>query len=637
MQVPGAGSGSSLVVRPITADERDRFDTTLEAEHWLGSGLVGEVMRYVAIEDGRWCALVGFGSAALCVSSRERLVNWSESQRYRRLRYLTNNQRFCVLSSTRRPNLASQVLSRTLRRLSFDFEQRWGHPVVMVETFTDPARHPGTCYKASNFTLLGETSGYKRQAGRFVHHGAPKAYWYRLLRPDALRALSGCFDHPGLGKGASLSTATLDAVDLSSSNGLLARLERVPDPRKARGIRHGVAQILAVATLASLRGARSLVAIGELAAELEEEALDRLGCRISPSTGRRQAPEESTIRRVLGLIDANAADQVIGSWLDEQVRAGRLEAARAEVSLTRLIEEEAEAFSPDDEDSSDEQGGGEHKSDNGDKAVGDPALLRAIAFDGKALRGSRIGDSPAIHLLSAITHAEGVTIAQRRVEDKSNEITGVAPLLEHLDITDTVITADPMHAQRQHAKLIVARDGHYIFGLKANQPKMLAAAQQLLKGAPVLYESHDRGHGRVEHRYLRVATIPPKLQKSLKMAGASQFIAIERERADLTDRTSGEAEVSYYVTDLTAAQAGPAALACYVRGHWTIENRSHYVRDWTYDEDRSQVRVGEAPQLLAGIRNLAISLLRMCGFANIAAGLRWASFDLSRPLAVMGL
>ncbi|EQD58791.1 hypothetical protein B1B_08439, partial [mine drainage metagenome] len=166
-----------LTVRLIAKDEQVRFDETLERAHWLGAGLVGEVMRYVAEENGEWVALIGFGSAALCVSARDTNIGWSERQRWHRLRYIANNQRFCVLDEHRRPNLASQALSAVLRRLSFDYEQRWGHPVVLVETFTDPTRHFGTCYKATNFTPLGRTSGYGRKAGHFTHHGVEKVIW----------------------------------------------------------------------------------------------------------------------------------------------------------------------------------------------------------------------------------------------------------------------------------------------------------------------------------------------------------------------------------------------------------------------------------------------------------------------------
>ncbi len=605
---------SSLVVRPILASERERFDETLRQQHWLGAGLVGEVMRYVATEDGRWCALLGFGSAALCVRSREELLSWSDSQRHRRLRYVTNNQRFCVLEEHRRPNLASQVLGLTLRRLSADFEARWGHPVVLVETFTDLARHLGTCYAASNFTRLGETSGYGRRAGRFVHHGERKAYWLRKLRRDALFLLTAEFDHPVFFPRRTMSTLDLNRLDLDSPAGLVARLEQVPDPRRRRGVRHRLAVVLAIATLATLRGATSLVAIGEVAEALPEEALRRLSCRISPSKKTYVAPEESTIRRTLKAVDADAVDLVVNSWVADQVRAGRLTKEQAPlVELAAMIEREEE----DDDDD-------------------EPALLHAIAVDGKTLRGAKTDGAAAVHLLSAMTHAEGATVAQRDVDQKTNEITGFRPLLESLDLDGVVVTADAMHAQREHARYLVGRGAHYVFGLKGNQPSLAEAAGRLLRDAPVVHETHERGHGRTEHRYLRVATVPAELAEELGFPSAARFVAVERERADLADRMTST-ETSYYVTDLRPELARPAGLARYVRGHWGIENRSHYVRDRVFDEDRSQVRVGGAPQVLATLRNLAISILRLNGFKNIAVGLRWVAWDHSRGLALMGL
>ena len=547
MRLVAGGAPRSLVVRPITAGERERCDETLRAEHWLGAGLVGEVMRYVATEDGEWCALVGFGSAALCVRAREELLSWSDSQRHRRLRYVTNNQRFCILEDRRRANLASQVLGLCLRRLSADFEARWGHPVVVVETFTDPARHLGTCYAASSFTKLGETSGYGRKAGRFVHHGGKKAYWLRTLRGDALSLLTAEFDHPVLCSRRTMSALDLNRLDLDSPVGLLARLEAIPDPRSRRGVRHRLAVILAIATLATLRGATSLVAIGEVAAELPEEALRRLGCRISPSTKAYVAPEESTIRRTLKAVDANAVDLVVNAWIADQVRAGRLTTEQAPlIELAAMLERE--------------------ETETGDNDDRGPALLSAIAVDGKTLRGARIDGSAAVHLLSAMTHAEGATIAQRDVDHKTNEITGFRPLLEGLDLHNVVVTADAMHAQREHARFLVGKGAHYMVGLKGNQPALAEAAERLLASAPVVHETHDKGHGRTEHRYLRVATIPAALAEQLGFPSARQFVAVDRERADLADRMTSM-ETSYYVTDLAAEQAGPGELARYIRGH----------------------------------------------------------------------
>jgi len=559
METFGTTALRSLVVRPITASERERYDATLEVSHWLGAGLVGEVMRYVAEQDGEWSALLGFGSAALCVRSREDLLSWSDAQRFRRLRYITNNQRFCILDKHRRPNLASQVLGATLKRLSSDFETRWGHPVVMVETFTDPSRHRGTCYQASNFTAVGLTSGYGRKAGHFVHHGDQKVYWARYLHRHAVQLLTSDFDHPMLSPRRTMNALDLNRLDLDSADGLLARLESVPDPRDPRGIRHRLAVILAIAVLATLRGATSLVAIGEVAAELPEEALVRLSCRISPSTGRYSAPEESTIRRVCKAVDANAVDLVTNAWIADQVRAGRLPADQAATAELAAMVEMDECLD-------------ENRHDDEDPDPDEAALLNAIAVDGKSLRGARLGEGRQVHLLSAMTHSEGATIAQRNVDTKTNEITGFRPLLEPLDLAGVVVTADALHTQREHARwLVQERGAHYVIGLKENQPSLAAAAQELLADRPVVYETHDRGHGRMEHRYFQVADVPAELARKLGFPPASQVVAVARERADLGDRLKSM-ETSYYVSDLSRDQASPKHLASYIRERWGIES-----------------------------------------------------------------
>ncbi len=276
---------------------------------------------------------------------------------------------------------------------------------------------------------------------------------------------------------------------------------------------------------------------------------------------------------------------------------------------------------------------GDDEYPHSDEAV----LLEAIAVDGKTLRGARLGENRQVHLLSAMTHSEGATIAQRNVDTKTNEITGFRPLLEPLDLADVVITADVLHAQREHARwLTQERGAHYVVGLKDNQPLLAAMAEELLADRPIVYETHDCGHGRMEHRYLRVADIPAELAAKLRFPSASQVVAVRRERASL-DNCLKSIETSYYVTDLPSNQASPKALASYIRQHWRIENRSHWVRDRVFDEDRSQVRVGGAPQVLAALRNLAISLLRLSGFKSIASGLRWVAWDHTRGLALMGL
>jgi hypothetical protein len=133
-----------------------------------------------------------------------------------------------------------------------------------------------------------------------------------------------------------------------------------------------------------------------------------------------------------------------------------------------------------------------------------------------------------------------------------------------------------------------------------------------------------------------VVGIDDELRRSLAFPYAARFVRVYRERYDLAGVRKSK-ETSYYITDLRGNLASIEALAYYVRGHWGIENRSHYVRDRTFDEDRCQVRTGGAPQVLATLRNLAISILRLAGFENIAAGTRWAAWDHRRALALIGV
>lgn len=210
---------------------------------------------------------------------------------------------------------------------------------------------------------------------------------------------------------------------------------------------------------------------------------------------------------------------------------------------------------------------------------------------------------------------------------------------EGLDLAGVVVTADALHAQRERARFSTdpKRGGHYVVGVKGNQPRLANAAIALLQACPIVARTHDRGHGRIEHRAASVAQIPRALARELGFPSAAQFIAVERSRSGPT-RDFASIEIAQYVTDLTSAQASPEHLATYIRGHWGVENRSHYVRDRTFDEDRCQVRTGSGPQVLTTLRNLAISMLRLRGgFKNIAAGLRWVAWDHERGLSLLGV
>ncbi len=384
--------------------------------------MVGETLRYVATDaQGEWVALVGFGSCALSCRPRDCFIGWSGEIQFRRLRFVAANQRFCVLPAGRRPNAASAVMGRTLRRLSSDWVDVWGHPVLLVETFVDPCRHVGTCYGASSFLQIGQTAGYGRRSGRYVEHGQVKDVYVKALHRRSVEVLAGPFDHPLLfaDPRSCVAPINFNTADLSC---LLGALCAITDPRKPRGVRHDFASTLALCACATLAGNKSLLAISEFVSAASQETLARVGARISPSTRLRVAPSYATIRRALERVDPQELDDIVNTWAGSQ----RTQATTRPHTRNR-----------------------DNNRDRDDDRDGSGDGLVGVAVDGKTLRGARKDDGTQVHLLSAMTHDTKTVIGQRDVDtDKTNEIRVFRPLLARLDIAGKVVTADPMHTQR---------------------------------------------------------------------------------------------------------------------------------------------------------------------------------------------
>ena len=376
--------------------------------------------------------------------------------------------------------------------------------------------------------------------------------------------------HPAIGQ--LLTTAQALGSDRAR---LLPVLAAVPDPRARRGVRHRLTVILGLAVCAVLAGARSFTAIAEWAAGADQGTREELGV-----TG--VVPCESTFRRTLQNLDADALDDAAGAWA--QQRTAPPSGAR-----------------------------------------------RVIAVDGKTLRGSAAGTEPGRHLLAALDHAHGVVLGQVDVEAKTNEIPMFAHLLDRIDLARTVVTADALHAQRAHAEYLVSQRGaHYLITVKGNQPGLHAQLASLpWRQVPVAHRTREQGHGRAEQRILKVTAVAA----GLAFPHAAQAIQIIRRRRPLNGKNKKwSTETIYAITSLTAIQARPAELADIARGHWSIEDRLHWVRDMVYDEDRSQVRTGNGPRVMASLRNLAITILRLTGHTSIAAALRHHARQPSRPL-----
>lgn len=367
--------------------------------------------------------------------------------------------------------------------------------------------------------------------------------------------------------------------------GLVRALAEVPDPRDARGRVHPLPGLLAIAIAAVVSGSSRVVEIVEWAADVPDAVWDRLGAVRDALTGVRRVPDDSTLSRVLAGIDADALDAAVCRWL--LGRAGRAGSGR-----------------------------------------------RVIAVDGKTLRGS--GPAGAqVHLLAALEQAEQIVLAQIDVDGKTNEISRFVPLLEGLDLAGAIITADALHTQREHARwLVEEKKAGYVFVVKRNQPRLYRQVKGLPWGKiPVLDETRERGHGRYDIRALQAVTCLGPL--TLDFPHAVQALRIRRRRYNAATGRWSTVTV-YAITSLAAAQASPADVADWLRGHWAIEVL-HHVRDTTYREDASRLRTGNAPRALATLRNTAISLLRLDGVTAIAPALRRNGRDPYRSLQILGL
>ena len=249
---------------------------------------------------------------------------------------------------------------------------------------------------------------------------------------------------------------------------------------------------------------------------------------------------------------------------------------------------------------------------------------RAVAIDGKEARGAKNANDSRVFLMAALDHDTGCVIGQEAIGDKTNEIPHFPVLMGQLgQLHGTIITADALHTQRGHATWLHRHGAHYVFTVKDNQRALKRRiASQTWAPLPVQHVTREKSHGRTT----QWQTTTQPAQAWIDFPHAAQTIRLTRDRHD---HRTGHAtrEYVYAITSLPPEEADPACLAALIRGHWGIENRLHWVRDVTYDEDRSQVRTLNAPRVMATIRNLAISIHRLTGVTNIAKATRAINRD----------
>jgi hypothetical protein len=421
-----------LTVRLIRPQERARFDELIIQEHYLHSAeLVGEQLRYVAEYQGQWMALLAWNAAAFNLKDREAWIGWSPRQKARRLTLVVNNSRFLILPHAHLPNLASRAMKLCLARLSPDWQRTYGHEVLVAESFVDGQLFRGTSYKASGWTLLGQTQGYGRsRQDYYVAHERPKQLWVRELRASARTILRGRNLPQGLD--------TLEAGRIALCPQGPQELERMvrffgglPDWRRRWGD-YRLASLVTLVVCAALcgvhRGQRDLAVFAAQLTPAQMQAL-RLPRRGNPR--RYRVPKETTFFRLLSHLEPRALEQALLGWQDHVL--GKLP--------------------PEDD---------------------------QVAIDGKELLNSQ-----GMKIVSAYEVKSGRWLGSEPIAKGSNEIPAAQALLRRAPIEGKLVTGDALHTQSETARIITQERGaDYLMTAKGNQPGIAQNIQSLYQHLP---------------------------------------------------------------------------------------------------------------------------------------------------------
>ena len=301
---------AEINLRLLGDKEKKRFHHLIEQYHYLGSRRpMGETLYYVATYHDEWVALLSFSAAVYKCAARDQWIGWSYRHQYDRLHLATNNSRFLILPQWHYPNLATRVLSLCQRQIQDDWQQRFHHPLLLLETFVDSSRFNGTVYRAANWHCVGQTQGFARVGAGYVAHGQPKWVFVYPLQRNACKRLSQtslpAHYHCGEPK-LMLKTQLMNALpDYFAS---------IADPRRAQGRRHRLTTVLSIAAAAMLCGRTTYKAMAEWAASLGQKARKRFKCYYHHNQKTFQVPSETIIRNVLIRVDPDELDAAVNRW-----------------------------------------------------------------------------------------------------------------------------------------------------------------------------------------------------------------------------------------------------------------------------------------------------------------------------------
>ena len=370
---------------------------------------------------------------------------------------------------------------------------------------------------------------------------------------------------------------------------LLDMLAEVPDPRKEKGKRHPLGAMLALTVVGLLCGQRSYTAIAKWA-RLHPDLRQALGFTA------KQTPAASTFHYLYRRLDIIAVEKVLTQWTTQTLASLRISTSD----------------------------------------------LKGLAIDGKTLGNSHAEDARRTHLLAAFLHELGIPIAECAVSEKTNEIPVSIQLLKAFDVTGLVITTDALLTQRKFCQEILDRQADYCLPVKANQKQLYEDIRDLFEpldetDPPEVNQRRFENLHQEDGAYLQTATdtettkgrittrtliASTLLTEHIDWPGLQQVYQYTTQQ-NCKKTGHVKCHVQYGITSLTPQRASAADLLKLRREHWTIENKLHWVRDAVFREDASTVRIGVIPQVMAAMRNTAISVLRFTGWTKITDALQY--------------
>ena len=377
----------------------------------------------------------------------------------------------------------------------------------------------------------------------------------------------------------------------TKSGHLIDILAEVPDPRNAKGKRHPLCAILALSVIAIMCGYRSYSAIAQWGRTYSPALIQALGFT------RAQTPCAATLHNLFKRLDIGKLEAVLSQWVTQTLQS-----------------------------------------------VSGGSGSMAVAIDGKTLRGSAKQNASVSHLLSVVSHQLGVTIIQKAVDTKTNEIPISTEILSAFDIRGKIVTTDALLTQRDFCQKVSALDADYVVPVGLNHKQLHHdirclfdpptdisptqptdnALQQMhteLNQTLDTYQTVEKSHGRIETRKLTASTA---LNDYIQWPGVEQVFKCCYERIDISTGQVKQ-KTQYGITSLKPTQASAKDLLTLRRGHWAIENQSHWVRDVVLGEDASQVRCGVIPQVMAALRNTALAVLRFADCHSISKAMRYCA------------